>query len=197
MSAYLYDEALIDALKEVTKDSRITIVDPSQAFSYFAQYNKDKVVLPAIILTRSAVRLLDYRNQPLALKGDMARITDDNLIVRAQMIPMRIEWNIEVFAVDRRTCDEVIRELIYFVITKPRMVVHVPYDLDIDQNFDLLLNQDIVDNSDLVEFSSRGEYFREAISVYTENAFMFSSNKAYPTSLKVVTELDDSFINKE
>lgn len=190
MSVYLYDKALIDAMQEITGDSRIKIVSPDLAIQYLAQVSKDKVNFPAIVLSRGPVRLNDYRNQVAALKGQSAKVDDDNKIVKARLIPMRIEWTIDVFAVDRFTCDEIIRELVFFFTSYPRFNVRVPYDLDIDQNFDVLMSPEIEDNSDLIEFTNRGEYFRETLTVYTENAHMFSSYEMYPTKVGATLEID-------
>lgn len=198
MSVYLYDEAVVNQLRKITGDDRIHVIDPSQSISFLAQFDKDKVELPAIVVSRGLVRLLDYRNQAVALKGQTARRnSDDNLYVKAQLIPMRVEWNIDIFTVDRYTCDEIVRELVFYFTTRPRFEITVPYDLDIVQNFDVLLSQDIVDNSDLVEFPNTGERFRETLTIYTENAHMYTSHKQYPTVTKSdVVDIRDSKINK-
>ena len=182
MSVYLYDEAVVSKLREITDDSRIHIIDPTQVVSFLAEFANDKVRLPAIMLSRGQVRLLDYRNQVVTLKGQsVRRNAEDNLYVKAQLIPMRIEWNIDVFTVDRYTCDEIVRELVFYFATHPCLEVKVPYQLDIVQNFDVFLLQDIVDNTDLIEFPNTGERFRETITIYTENAHMYSSSRQYPT----------------
>lgn len=182
MSAYLYDEVLVNKLREITGDSRIHIIDPNQAVSFLAQFDNDKVDLPAVVVSRGSIRLLDYRNQVVALKGQsVRRNSDDNLYVKAQLIPMRIDWNIDIFTVDRYTCDEIVRELVFYFTQQPRFEVRIPYQLDIVQNFDVLISPDIVDNSDLIEFPNIGERFRETLSIYTENAHMYSSHRQYST----------------
>lgn len=188
MSVYLYDEALVKQMRKITGDDRIHIVDPDSAISFFAQFDKDKVEFPAIVISRGAVTLNDYRNQVVALKGQSARIDENNLVVKAKLIPIRIEWTIDVFAVDRFTCDEIIRELVFYFITYPRFEVQVPYQLDIPQNFDIFVSSNIEDNSDLVEFPNRGEYFRETITVWTDNAHFYSSHRQYPT--KTTSDVD-------
>lgn len=180
MSVYLYDQALTERLRKVTGDSRIHVIDPDQSVNFFAQISHDEVEYPAIVLSRKSVSLLDYRNQPVALKGQTAKIKDDNLVVKAQLIPMRIDWNLDVYTVDRYTCDEIIRELVFYFVSNPRFEVQVPYQLDIAQNFDIMISPEIVDNTDLVEFQNRGEFFRETLSLWTENAHMFSSRLQYP-----------------
>lgn len=192
MSAYLYDEALVSRLRKITDDQRIHIIPPEQMIDFTAQVSEDKVVFPAISLVRRGVTLLDYRNQVAALKGETAYIDSDNLIHKMRVIPMRIDWDINVYTVDRYSCDEIIRELVFYFITYPRFEVDVPYDINVPQNFDVFLSNDIVDNSDLLEFPNRGEYFRETISVWTENAHMFSTKLLYPVYSKVF--IDDKFI---
>lgn len=191
MSAYLYDEAIIERLRKITGDDRITIVPPELAINFLAQIDKDKVEFPAIVLSRGAITLNDTRNQVALLKGQTARFNSDNTVSKAKLIPMRMEWTINVYAVDRYSCDEIVRELVFYFATYPRFEVKVPYDLDIPQNFDVLLDPEIVDNSDLVEFPNTGNLFRETLTIYTENAHLYASGKIYLTRVKVTTEFED------
>lgn len=183
MSIYLYDEALINKLRELTGDNRIHIVPPSQAISFLAQFDKDKVKFPAIVLSRNSVSISDYQNQFVKLKGETTRIDPDNTAVKTKLINARVSWTLDVYAVNRYTCDEIIRELIFYFHTYPRFKVKVPYDLNIEQNFDVFLDSEVVDNSDLVEFPNTGEYFRETLSLYTENAHFYSSGRLYLTNI--------------
>lgn len=183
MSIYLYEKSLVERLREVTEDSRIHVISPDNSISFLGRLDKDKVNFPAIVLSRGPVRLQEYRNQVVALKGQTAKIDDESYIVKAQLVPIHVEWNIDVYSVDRFTCDEIIRELIFYFITHPRFEVQVPYQLDIPQNFDIFVDDDIEDNSDLVDFDNVGECFRETITIYTENAHLFSSRRLYQTSV--------------
>lgn len=183
MSIYLYEKSLVGKIREITGDSRIHVIDPDKSISFISQLSQDKANFPAIILSRGPVRLQEYKNQVVALKGQTARIDDDNLVVKAQLLPVHVEWNIDVYAVDRFTCDEIVRELVFYFTTHPCFEVEVPYHLGISQNFDVFLMDDIVDNSDLIEFDNRGEYFRETLTIYTDNAHFFSSRRLYSTSL--------------
>lgn len=196
MSAYLYDEVLVKRLQELTSDQRICIVPPEEAINYLAGFSKDHVNLPAILLTRKSVTLLDYRNQVVALKGQTAHVCRDNILVKARLIPMKIEWNLDIYAADRYSCDEIVRELVFYFTTNPRFEVQIPYQLDIKQNFDIFISPDIPDNSDLIEFSSRGEYYRETITLWTENAHMFSSHRQYPTFTVPSIDVNKSKINE-
>ena len=196
MSAYLFDQALVDRLCQITEDSRIHIVPPESAIDFLAQFDKDKVEFPAIVVTRGSITLNDTRNQYALLKGQTTRLNPDNTASKMKLIPMRMEWSINVYAVDRYSCDEIIRELVFYFMTYPRFQVKVPYDLDVAQNFDILVDPEIVDNSDLVEFPNHGTLFRETITVYTENAHLYSSGKIYLT--KIIPDVEDNkLIDKE
>ena len=192
MSVYLYDEALVDKLQSVTKDSRIRVIPPSDAISLLAQINKDQVEFPAIIVTRGPVSLFTVtRNQHAYLHGETVRYNEDSTATKMKPLPMRITWSINIYAVDRYSCDEITRELVFYLMTYPRCFVKVPYDIDIIQNFDLILDPEIEDNSDLENFSDTGEYFRETLTVYTENAHMFSSGRIYLTKVTDNVALDN------
>ena len=193
MSVYLYEESLVNKFKEITGDDRIHIITPDRAIQYLAEFDKDKVNLPAIILSRNSVRLNDIRNHYMTLKGETARIEEDATVVKAKIVPMTIAWSVDVIAVDRFTCDEIIRELVFYLLTNPRFYVDIPYDLDMKQEFDVFLNNDIADNSDLVNFPNTGEYFRETLTIYTDNAHFYSSQKQYPTF--IVPIVNDEKVN--
>lgn len=189
MSMYLYDKSIVSRLRKITGDDRVHIIPPEDSISFFAQFDKDKVQFPAVVLSRRSVNLQDYQNQVVKLKGHTVRLDDDNIVVKAKMINLRIDWDLDIFAVDRYSCDEIVRELVFYFITYPRFEVEVPYSLNIDQNFDVFLSNEIQDNSDLIEFPNRGEYFRETISLYTENAHFFSAQRQYPVFVKYEHEL--------
>lgn len=191
MSVYLYDQALVDKLVSVTGDDRIMVIPPSDTISLLAQINKDKVTFPAIVVTRGPIKMFtDTRNQVAYLKGETARFNRDSTATKMKLLPIRIDWTINIYAVDRYSCDEITRELVFYLMTYPRCFVNVPYGVDIPQNFDLILDPNIEDNSDLENFSNTGEYFRTTLSLYTENAHYFTSGKIYLTKIEGTDQLD-------
>lgn len=179
MSVYLYEESLVKALREVTGDERIHIVSPDKSIEFFAQFDKDKTKYPAIVLSRGPLSLLEYQNQPVKLKGQTANIDKENYVVKAQLLNFRMSWNVDIYAVDRYTCDEILRELLFYFTMHPRFEVKVPYGLDIVQNFDVFIEDDITDNTDLVDFNNTGEFFRETFTIYTENGHFYYSRRQY------------------
>lgn len=181
MSVYLYEQSLVEALRKITGDDRIHVITPDRSIQYLAEFDKDKVQFPAVVLSRNSVSLRVGRNHYGTLRGETSRIEEDSTVVKAKIIPITIRWSLDVFTADRFTCDEIIRELVFYFLTYPRFSITVPYDLNIKQNFDIFLDNEIADNSDLVNFPNVGEIFRETLSIYTENAHFYSSGKQYPT----------------
>ena len=190
MSVYLYDEALVDGIKSVTGDNRIRIVPPENTTSFLAQIDKDNVNYPAILLRRGPIQIVEpMRNQYSMLKGETVRYnSEENTATKVKTLPIRIEWDVDVYAADRKTCDEIVRELVWFFTTYPRFSVKIPYGLDITQNFDISLDPNIEDNTDLLGFASTGELFRETLSIYTENAHYYTAQRQYLTKVKPEVE---------
>lgn len=184
MSQYLYEESLIEELQKVTGDGRIHIVPPENSILFLAQISKDKTKYPAIVLSRGPTTIREEKNQYKALKGETVKINEDSTVKKVKLIDMRFQWNIDIFAVDRFTCDEIVRELVFFFTVHPRFLVTIPYGLNIKQNFDIILANDIEDNSDLVEFPNKGEFFRNTLTIYTENGHFFSSRDQMTTYTK-------------
>ena len=184
MSVYLYEEALVERLRNVIHDDRVHIISPDLTSSFLAQFDKDKNHYPAITLTRNSVGIVkEMKNLPLMLKGNTSTVRD-GLIQKARLIPMRIEWSLNIYAVDRYTCDEIVRELVFYFITQPKFYVKVPYGLDIEQEFDIILDSDIADNTDLNDFDDKGELFRNTLNLWTDNAYLFSQGLNYPINVE-------------
>lgn len=189
MSTYLYDESLVNRLREVINDDRIHVIPPEESISFLAKVGKDKTYFPAVVVSRGPITLTtDTRNQFVYLKGQSVRLNNDNTVTKVKLIPMRMEWSINIYAVERYTCDEIVREIVFYLMSHPRFEVKVPYGVDITQNFDVFVDPEIVDNSDLSEFSNVGDYFRETLTVYTENAHLYSSRRQYLTQAKPEVE---------
>lgn len=178
MSVKSYDDAIIDRFREVFKDDRISILPVENAIRFSAQLKKDKLTFPMISTTRLGYSIV--RNQVnfnAKMIGSFKTRDGENNNIFAQSIPIRIEYQLDVFTVDRWSCDQIVRELIFFFEQKPTLQAHFEYGLDFDHNFNLFLNEDIVDNSDTVEHENTGVMFRNTLTFYTDDARLFRSKK--------------------
>lgn len=178
MSVKAYDDAIINEFRRVFNDNTIYILPVENAIRFSAQLSKDNVKFPMISTTRLGYSI---RNEnvsfPAKMVGSFVNRDGKNNNIFAQTVPIRIEYQMDVFTVDRQSCDEIIRELIFFFLQHPTLVAHFEYGLDIDHNFNLYLNDEIVDNSDTVEHVNNGVMFRNTLTFYTDDALLFRSKK--------------------
>jgi hypothetical protein len=178
MSVKAYDDAIINKFRSIFNDNTIYILPVENAIRFSAQLNRDDVRFPMISTTRLgySVRNADIN---LAAKtwGNFVTRDGKNNNIFAQTIPIRIEYQMDVFTVDRASCDEIVRELIFFFAQHPTLIAHFDYGLNIDHNFNLYQNDEIVDNSDTVEHVNNGVLFRNTLTFYTDDARLFRSKK--------------------
>lgn len=188
MSLYLYDNAIIEDIRRIFNDSRVHITIPDYEFSTLARIDKDRVTLPAISLVRTGWSLTDARPHTMKFDGATLRYEKDIKKFRSiQVIPIRINYLIDIWSKTRRENDDIMRELIFYYSTHPTLEITVPYDLNINHVFNIFFNNDIEDNSDIVSHKERGEYYRQTISMYTDDAYLWKSSARYPTVVSKLT----------
>ena len=95
----------------------------------------------------------------------------------AQIIPIRINYQMDIFTVDKITGDELVRELIFHIMQNPTLTVDVPYNLNMEHKFNLFLESDVVNNSDTIEHVDKGVKFRNTLTFYTDDAYLFASRE--------------------
>lgn len=178
MSVKSYDDAIINNFRQVFNDETISILPVENAIRFSAQLQKDDVTFPMISTTRLGYSI---RNSDVNFNAKMIGSfkgrngLNDNMF--AQVIPIRIEYQLDVFTVERAVGDEIVRELIFYFMQHPTLKAHFDYGLNIDHNFNLFLNDDIVDNSDTVEHVNSGVMFRNTLTFYTDDAVLFRGKK--------------------
>lgn len=178
MSVKAYDDAIINEFRRVFNDNTIHILPVENAIRFSAQLTKDNVKFPMISTTRLGYSIrTDNVNFAAKMIGSFVTRDGKNNNIFAQTVPIRIEYQMDVFTVDRESCDEIVRELIFFFMQHPTLIAHFEYGLDIDHTFNLYLNSEIVDNSDTVEHVNTGVMFRNTLTFYTDDALLFRSKK--------------------
>lgn len=196
MSAYLYDEAVINDLRRVVGDNRIQIVPVDRVFDVIPRLNDDKLTLPLISVTRTNWEILaDNANHSAKYEGSTSKIycADPKFegvrIQKYQFVPMQIDYTIDVWTRTRRDNDELIRELYWYYMISPTLKIKVPYDLDFDHNFNLFLRPNITDNSDIIQHQLKGEVFRQSFDIYTDDAKLWKSTSRGPTTIQINFEI--------
>lgn len=193
MSADLYDNAIINSLREITQDTRIHISPVENVFRTIAKLEntEDKIELPLISVTRTGWSLLNaHHTQKLA--GDtLSYDTEKDWVQNIQMMPIQINYLLDVWTKTRKENDLIMRELIFYYSTHPTLKVQIPYNSDYEHTFNIYFNADIDDNSDIVEHKNRGEYFRQTIGFYTDDAYMWKTSSRPFTKVIIDVEVED------
>jgi hypothetical protein len=178
MSFGCYDKAIIENFQKLFNTGNVHILPVEDALRFTSQLNRDDVEFPLISTTRLGVTILSSEvNQAQKTTGHLVRRDGYNNNVFAQSIPIRIEYQLDIFTVERWACDEITRELIFYFYQHPTLVAHFDYGLNIEHNFNLFLNDEVVDNSDTIEHINTGVKFRNTLTFYTDDARLVRSKK--------------------
>ena len=178
MSVKCYDDAIIARFREVFNDDTISILPVENAIRYIAQLKRDNVTFPLVSTMRTGYSIVSSNvNHPAKMIGSFTTRNGENDNIFAQSIPIRIEYQLDIYTVDRWSCDEITRELIFFFYQHPTLVAHFDYGLGIDHNFNIFLEDDVVDNSDTVDHWEKGVLFRNTLTFYTDDARLFRRKK--------------------
>jgi len=198
MSAYMYDEAVILDLRRIIGDNRITIVPVDRVFDVIPRLDDDNVTLPLISVVRRSWSVKSHDvNHAAKYEGALADVRykeEDVNIQRVQFVPMTIQYSIDVWTKTRLENDEIIRELFWYYMISPTLQIKIPYDLDFDHNFNLFIDEDIEDNSDIIQHVNRGEYFRQTLNIYTDDAKLWKSSSRGPTIIDIRFDLHKATI---
>lgn len=188
VSVYAYDKAIVEDFRARFKKSivdsevnpNVQIGSPDQMFNIIGQLDNDNVIMPFIGLQRLDWQLNLDRQGFQTFIGDRVyqRIGPDDkpMNVRAQVIPITINYRLSVWSKDRVTNDALVRELLFYYHLRPSLMVYVGYGLNIAHKFNIYFNSGIEDNSDITNFNNNGTYFRQDMTFYTDDAYLWRAN---------------------
>lgn len=201
MSVYKYDESIINNLRKIINDDRIYIVPTDNVFSLIARLSSDEIKLPLISLTRIGWSLSDNKSHVLKFDGAKAEFEYSDAdkeeiesIKSLQSIPISINYQMDIWTKDRIDNDNLLRELIFYYSTHPTLLVDIEYDLNIKHRFNIFFDGDIIDNSDIVEHKNRGEYYRQTIGLYTDDAYLWKVSSRKPNIINPELLINDILI---
>lgn len=189
VSVYAYDKALVTDLrarfsKSPVKDSEVNknvqIGPTDQMYNIIGQLNEDQPILPFISLQRLNWQLNLDRQGYQTFIGDRVytRLGTDNkpIEVRAQVIPITINWQLSVWTRDRITNDALVREILWYYHLRPSLLVYVQHGINIGHKFNIYFNSGIEDNSDIANHINNGTYFRQDLSLYSDDSYLWKAN---------------------
>lgn len=200
VSVYAYDKSLVEDLRArfIKTDNQtsqvnqtVQIGSPSQMFDILGTMNEDTVIMPFISLERTGWNLNLDRQGYQTFIGERVyeRIGPDNIPieVRAQVIPITIHWRLSVWTTDRVTNDALVREILFYYHLRPSLMVYVGHGLNIAHKFNIYFNSDIEDNSDIANHDTNGQYYRQDLTLYSDDTYLWRSR--YDEKVAVSTNL--------
>lgn len=200
VSVYAYDLALVEDLrarfsKSPVKDSEINknvqIGPTEQMYRIIGELSDDQPILPFVSLQRLNWTLNLDRQGYQTFVGDMVftRLAPDNKPqeVRARVIPITINWQLSVWTKDRITNDAIVREILWYYHLRPSLLVYVQHGLNIAHKFNIYFNSEITDNSDIANHINNGTYFRQDLSLYSDDSYLWQAN--YINKVEVAPQL--------
>lgn len=200
VSVYAYDRALVSDLRarfsqSPVKDSEVNknvqIGSPDLMYNIIGQLSEDEPVLPFVSLQRLNWQLNLDRQGYQTFVGDRVytRLGPDNkpIEVRARVIPITINWQLSVWTKDRITNDALVRELLWYYHLRPSLLVYVQHGINIAHKFNIYFNSGIEDNSDIANQLNNGTYFRQDLSLYSDDTYLWKAN--YQNKVEVAPHL--------
>lgn len=178
MAVKYYDDALLNKLKTWTNDTQLSITGPDETnrlFSVMADEKKDRAIkLPLISLSRrGGYQVLQTTKRPLAFDG-MTLTSTTEKAVQLNAIPIRIEYQLDVYARYLQEADEYARNIIFNMVNYPKLQVIIPYrDVNYTHNSNVRINPDIQDNSNIPERLIAGQFTRLSLSLYIDDAYLW------------------------
>ena len=141
---HLYDDAIVNKFRKLFKDSRITIQPPENAIRYAAQLDGDDVKFPLISINRTnwSIRSSEL-NFAQSRTGVLDHVNSDNTLSIMKIIPIRLDYQLDVYTIDKKSNDEIYRELLFYFLNNPTLEVDIPYTLDTSHVFNLFFNDNI------------------------------------------------------
>lgn len=189
MSVYLYDNAIVETFKSIINDDRIYITPAENVIRTIARLNDDDVQFPMISLTRTGTQLqpshFSMRYDGLPVYADY----NNEVMQKLQAMPIRINYQVDIWTRNREENDNLVRELVFYLSTHQAMYVDIPYELNQKHVFTFALDNTIDDNSDIINHKNSGEYFRQTLTAYVDDAYLWKTSKA-PTVNVTGIELD-------
>lgn len=185
---YAYDKSLVEDLRarfssspvESQVNKNVQIGPTDQMFNIIGSLEKDNIIMPFISLERLDWQLNLDRQGFQTFVGDevYTRLDSQNLPVevRAQAIPITINYRLSVWSKDRITNDALCREILFYYHLRPSLMVYVGHGINMAHKFNIYFNSGIEDNSDIANHMTRGTYFRQDMTLYTDDAYLWRAN---------------------
>ena len=178
MSIKLYDDALLNKLRNWTLDTEIFVTgvnESTRLFTAVADKNNDKPIqLPLIALSRPGGFIIEEKyKQPKSYNGVKFAYNDERG-ARLNAIKISIPYQLDIYARYQEEADEYIRNIVFNIINYPVVKIEIPYhDFGIFHDSNVRIASDVEDNSDVPERLISDQFKRYTISLVIDDAYLF------------------------
>lgn len=197
MAVRFYDTALVEKIKKWTKDPNLRILKPDETTRLLqmrADMNDDKPIkLPIIAISRDkTIEILNTQKQPKTFSGKRITTeedTDDSATVSytVNAIPIRIQYQVDIYTKNIEEADEYVRNLVFNFINLPKLKVTFPYNgVNFVHISNIWIDSNIIDNSDIQEHLFPDQFQRFTLTIYVDDAYLFSFPIKEPTLIESV-----------
>ena len=177
MSTKLYDDAVVEKLRNWTQNTSITVTGPNETrrlFEVTADVNNDNPIkLPLLAVTRNrSFEILDFGvgKQPMSYDG-LTLDANNEQASQLNSIPIRLSYQLDVYTRYAEEADEYTRNLVFNIINFPKLTINIPYN---NENYKhdahLKMASGIEDNSDIPERLIAGQFTRVTLHFSIEDA---------------------------
>lgn len=206
MSVGLYDKAIIDKLSSWTKNTSVTLVGPNDVkrlFEMTADKSQDKPIqLPMLVLSRrGGYTILDKTKRVLSFDGAGIAIGPSRKC-QLNAIPISIPYQLDIYTRYFSEADEFSRNLVFNIINYPKLDIVIPYEgVNYHQDANIRMDEGIEDNSDIPERLIAGQFTRNTIMLYVDDAYLFDIRyrdllRIVPTTVESNTLLSSGSIKE-
>lgn len=178
MSIKLYDDALLNKLRNWTLDTSIVVTgvnESTRLFTTIADQNNDKPIqLPLIALSRPGGFIIEEKyKQPKSYNGVKFSYNEERS-AKLNAIKISIPYQLDVYARYQEEADEYIRNIVFNIVNYPVVKIEIPYhDFGITHDSNIRLASDVEDNSDVPERLISGQFKRYTIGLVIDDAYLF------------------------
>ena len=202
MSIGLYDKAILDKLRNWTRDTQFHVYGPED-FKKVIQTNADErndapLQLPMICLRRSnGFTILQTTKRPLSFDGLTLEATTD-VAKQLNAIPISIPYQLDIYTRYLNEADEYSRNLIFNIINFPKVEINIPYnDENCIHHCNIRLQQSVDDNSDIPERLVSGQFTRITMRIDVDDAYLFDVRYRDVYRLDITSNLSDNNIEDD
>lgn len=193
MSVRLYDDALVNKIKNWVKDEKVRILSPDETLELFQKTandnNDEPISLPIISLTRSREVDLDHPHKKMMTYDGMMLDATIDKSLQIDAIPMTLNYQLDIYTRYKYEADEYMRNFVFNLVNHPKVKVVLPYnDINYTHYSNVRLVPTIEDNSDVPNRLVSDQFTRWTISFTIDDAYLFSL--PYKSNVHIVEPFD-------